>query len=469
MLIGPSGCGKSTVLRMINRLIEPTAGRILLGDEDVTRVDPVELRRRIGYVIQNVGLFPHQTVRRQRGHRAAACSAGRSGAPAERVDELLDLVGLDPAQFGRRYPHELSGGQRQRVGVARALAADPVVLLMDEPFSAVDPIVRTRLQEEFLRLQAEVRKTIVLVTHDLDEAVRLGDRIAVLSEGGQLEQYDSPADAARRTRPRRSSREFVGADRGISGWPSPRSPGRRWTRCPADDAAACPRCRWAASGVRRVGACCSPRRRARLVVTEDGRPVGGSAGTGVLGLAVAADPVADGRRRGRAGRARVRRGPGAGRAQARPPRLAMPMIQPAKKPYVAPVPAALQGPQQRRSDPSSAASSAGQPTGQDVRGPAGEELADRAVHPGHLRGGQQVEQRRRERPPAARPAGRRRTRPGRLVRVEPPGRPGQQPQEAAARAFGSVWSLDPAAVRRDCRRPRPGSSTARVPVPAAVP
>ncbi|MFG1916504.1 ABC transporter ATP-binding protein [Micromonospora sp. NPDC048898] len=213
VLIGPSGCGKSTVLRMINRLIEPTAGRITLGDEDVTDADPVRLRRRIGYVIQNVGLFPHQTVRAN-----VATVPGLLRWPKRqtraRVDELLDLVGLDPAQFGGRYPHELSGGQRQRVGVARALAADPVVLLMDEPFSAVDPIVRTRLQEEFLRLQAEVRKTIVLVTHDLDEAVRLGDRIAVLSEGGHLEQYDTPA-ALLGAPATPFVREFVGADRGI--------------------------------------------------------------------------------------------------------------------------------------------------------------------------------------------------------------------------------------------------------------
>ncbi|MEU8375541.1 ATP-binding cassette domain-containing protein [Micromonospora sp. NPDC048894] len=213
VLIGPSGCGKSTVLRMINRLIEPTGGRIMLGDEDITRVDPVKLRRRIGYVIQNVGLFPHQTVTTNVGTvpRLLGWSKERI---RQRSGELLELVGLDPAQFGRRYPHELSGGQRQRVGVARALAADPVVLLMDEPFSAVDPIVRTRLQEEFLRLQAEVRKTIVLVTHDLDEAVRLGDRIAVLSEGGRLEQYDTPA-ALLGTPASQFVRDFVGADRGI--------------------------------------------------------------------------------------------------------------------------------------------------------------------------------------------------------------------------------------------------------------
>jgi osmoprotectant transport system ATP-binding protein len=213
VLIGPSGCGKSTVLRMINRLIEPTSGRILLGDEDVTRVDPVQLRRRIGYVIQNVGLFPHQTISANVGTVPRLLGWSRARIQS-RAGELLDMVGLDPATFGPRYPHELSGGQRQRVGVARALAADPVVLLMDEPFSAVDPIARGRLQEEFLRLQAEVRKTIVLVTHDLDEAVRLGDRIVVLSEGGRLEQYASPATLL--GEPASAFvREFVGTDRAI--------------------------------------------------------------------------------------------------------------------------------------------------------------------------------------------------------------------------------------------------------------
>ncbi len=213
VLIGPSGCGKSTVLRMINRLIEPTSGRILLDDEDVTTADPVQLRRRIGYVIQNVGLFPHQSIRANVGTvpRLLGWSRGRIQS---RSDELLDLVGLDPARFGQRYPHELSGGQRQRVGVARALAADPVVLLMDEPFSAVDPIARSRLQEEFLRLQAALRKTIVLVTHDLDEAVRLGDRIAVLSDGGRLQQYARPVTLLGEPATE-FVREFVGADRAI--------------------------------------------------------------------------------------------------------------------------------------------------------------------------------------------------------------------------------------------------------------
>jgi len=212
-LIGPSGCGKSTVLRMINRLIEPTGGVIRLDGEDVTRTDPVALRRRIGYVIQNVGLFPHHTVRANIGTVPWLLGWNRRRIP-ERADELLELVGLEPAQYGNRYPHELSGGQRQRVGVARALAADPVVLLMDEPFSAVDPIARGRLQEEFRRLQARVRKTIVLVTHDLDEAIRLADRVAVLGPGAALHQYAAPAELLR-SPANEFVAEFVGADRGI--------------------------------------------------------------------------------------------------------------------------------------------------------------------------------------------------------------------------------------------------------------
>ncbi len=193
VLIGPSGCGKTTLLRMINRLIEPTGGRIFLDGDDVTHVDPVELRRRIGYVIQQIGLFPHQTIGVNIGTvpRLLGWSKQRIRA---RVDELLDLVGLDPADYRDRYPHQLSGGQRQRIGVARALAADPPVLLMDEPFGAIDPITRTRLQEEFRRLQAEISKTVVFVTHDIEEAVKLGNRIAILNVGGRLEQYDTPSE-----------------------------------------------------------------------------------------------------------------------------------------------------------------------------------------------------------------------------------------------------------------------------------
>ncbi|WP_051808396.1 ABC transporter ATP-binding protein [Actinoplanes subtropicus] len=213
VLIGPSGCGKSTILRMINRLIEPTHGRILIDGQNILERNPVELRRHIGYVIQNVGLFPHQNIRTNIG-TVPRLLGWDSKRITERADELLDLVGLDPSRYAKRYPHELSGGQRQRVGVARALAADPLVLLMDEPFSAVDPIARGRLQEEFLRLQATVRKTIVLVTHDIDEAVRLGDRIAVLAEGGRLLQYAPPAELLANPESAAVS-DFVGADRGI--------------------------------------------------------------------------------------------------------------------------------------------------------------------------------------------------------------------------------------------------------------
>jgi osmoprotectant transport system ATP-binding protein len=213
VLVGPSGCGKSTTLKMINRLIEPSSGRIVIEGEDVTSVDPVKLRRRIGYVIQNVGLFPHQTV----GDNVATVPklvGWDARRRAARVDELLNLVSLDPAVYRDRYPHQLSGGQRQRVGVARALAAEPVVLLMDEPFSAIDPIARDHLQAEFLRLQEEVRKTVVFVTHDIEEAVRLGDRIAVFSQGGKLEQYADPATLLGAPATEFVA-DFVGADRGL--------------------------------------------------------------------------------------------------------------------------------------------------------------------------------------------------------------------------------------------------------------
>ena len=212
-LVGPSGCGKTTTMKMVNRLIEPTGGRILLDGDDVTQVDPVALRRRIGYVIQQVGLFPHQRVGDNVATVPTLLGWDRARSRA-RADELLELVGLDPSLYRDRYHAQLSGGQRPRVGVARALAADPPVLLMDEPFSAIDPIARGRLQDEFLRVQAAVRKTIVFVTHDLDEAVRLGDRIAVFRQGGVLEQYDTPAAVlARPATP--FVADFVGADRGL--------------------------------------------------------------------------------------------------------------------------------------------------------------------------------------------------------------------------------------------------------------
>jgi osmoprotectant transport system ATP-binding protein len=192
VLLGPSGCGKTTTLRLINRLIEPTSGRIFLAGEDVTQVDPDQLRRRIGYVIQQVGLFPHLTVADNIAMVPRTLGWDKARIRA-RVDELLDLVGLAPGDFRTRYPKQLSGGQQQRVGVARALAADPPALLMDEPFGAIDPITRERLQDEFLRLQETIRKTIVLVTHDVTEAVKLGDRIALFTDGAKLAQFDTPA------------------------------------------------------------------------------------------------------------------------------------------------------------------------------------------------------------------------------------------------------------------------------------
>ena len=191
MFVGPSGCGKTTTLKMINRLIEPSSGKIVINGEDVTKMDGDTLRRRIGYVIQAGGLFPHMTVATNIGIVPKMLGWDKAKIAA-RVDELLELVSLDPAIYRDRYPKELSGGQQQRVGVARALAADPPVLLMDEPFGAVDPITRQRLQDELLNIQDEVQKTIVMVTHDFDEAVKLGDWIAVFDEGAQLVQYDSP-------------------------------------------------------------------------------------------------------------------------------------------------------------------------------------------------------------------------------------------------------------------------------------
>ena len=193
ILVGPSGCGKTTSLKMINRLIEPTAGTIAIDGEDTRLRDVNELRRSIGYVIQQVGLFPHHTVA-ENVATVPHLKGWDKRRIATRVDELLELVGLPPAQYARRLPAELSGGERQRVGVARALAIDPNIMLMDEPFGAIDPIARERLQNELLRLQQVVRKTIVFVTHDIDEAVKLGDRVALMSQGGVLEQYAPPAE-----------------------------------------------------------------------------------------------------------------------------------------------------------------------------------------------------------------------------------------------------------------------------------
>jgi osmoprotectant transport system ATP-binding protein len=191
VLVGPSGCGKTTTMRLINRLIEPSSGRIILEGEDVTKVDPDKLRRRIGYVIQQVGLFPHQTISDNIATVPRMLRWDERRVRA-RVDELLAMVGLEPATYRDRYPKHLSGGQRQRAGVARALSADPPVMLMDEPFGAIDPITRDRLQNEFLRLQETIRKTIIFVTHDIDEAIKMGDRIAILREGSKIAQYDTP-------------------------------------------------------------------------------------------------------------------------------------------------------------------------------------------------------------------------------------------------------------------------------------
>ncbi|MGK8522282.1 ABC transporter ATP-binding protein [Nocardia asteroides] len=192
VLVGRSGCGKTTTMRMINRLIEPTAGTITIDGRDAATIPPDRLRRGIGYSIQQAGLFPHLTVAKNIATVPGLIGWDRRRIRA-RVDEMLELVGLDPGTFRDRYPRRLSGGQQQRVGVARALAADPPVLLMDEPFGAVDPITRGLLQDELLRLQSELGKTIVFVTHDFAEAVKLGDRIAVLGDRSRILQYDTPA------------------------------------------------------------------------------------------------------------------------------------------------------------------------------------------------------------------------------------------------------------------------------------
>jgi osmoprotectant transport system ATP-binding protein len=212
VLVGPSGCGKTTTMKMVNRLIEPTEGRITIDGRDVMGLPAVELRRGIGYVIQQVGLFPHQTIGENVGVVPRLLGWPRNRI-RNRTAELLDLVGL-PAAYRDRYPNELSGGERQRVGVARALAADPPVMLMDEPFGAVDPIRRERLQNEFLRLQERVRKTIIFVTHDVDEAIKMADRIAILQPGGILAQYDTPA-AILANPVSEFVERFVGADRGL--------------------------------------------------------------------------------------------------------------------------------------------------------------------------------------------------------------------------------------------------------------
>ena len=211
VLVGPSGCGKTTSLRMINRLVEPSTGQILLNGEATDKMDIVQLRRRIGYVIQNAGLFPHKNILDNIATTAILCGASKAKA-RQRASELLEVVGLD-GTMSKRYPWQLSGGQQQRVGVARALAADPEFMLMDEPFSAVDPVVREQLQDEFLRIQRAVSKTIIMVTHDIDEAMKLGDQVAVLRPGGRLAQIATPG-ALLNTPQNPFVADFIGRDRG---------------------------------------------------------------------------------------------------------------------------------------------------------------------------------------------------------------------------------------------------------------
>ena len=292
VLVGPSGCGKTTSLKMINRLIEPTGGRILLDGVDVATREVTELRRGIGYVIQQVGLFPHQTITEN-----VATVPRLLGWPEprrrERSDELLALVGLEPRGYRDRYPSELSGGERQRVGVARALAADPPLMLMDEPFGAVDPIVRERLQNEFLRLQEGLAKTILFVTHDIDEAIKMGDLVAVMEVGGRLAQFGSP-DAILAHPATDFVARFVGADRGLKRLALARirdlRPRPAITARPGDAAA---------DAGRRVAGDALPY---LLLLEPDGRPIGWISGsilpaTGVIeaSMATTMSPVLDAR------------------------------------------------------------------------------------------------------------------------------------------------------------------------------
>src|SRR5919108_3274416 len=211
VLVGPSGCGKTTTMRMVNRLIEITQGEILIDGEPNTAMSATRLRRKIGYAIQQIGLFPHRTIADNIGTVPHLLGWDKSRIRG-RVDELLELVGLSPDEYRDRYPAELSGGQQQRVGVARALAADPPIMLMDEPFGAVDPITRERLQDEFLRIQEDIKKTIVFVTHDIDEAIKMGDKIAILEQGGLLAQYDAPENILSNPNSEFVA-SFVGSDR----------------------------------------------------------------------------------------------------------------------------------------------------------------------------------------------------------------------------------------------------------------
>jgi osmoprotectant transport system ATP-binding protein len=212
VLVGPSGCGKTTAMRLVNRTVELSEGDVLIGGESVRERNPAQLRREIGYVIQQVGLFPHRTIAENIG-TVPQLLGWKKDRIRQRSAELLELIGLDP-ELGERYPAQLSGGQQQRIGVARALAADPLVMLMDEPFGAIDPINRERLQNEFLRLQAEIGKTVLFVTHDIDEAIKMGDRIAVMRKGGRVAQYATPAELLMAPADD-FVEDFVGADRAL--------------------------------------------------------------------------------------------------------------------------------------------------------------------------------------------------------------------------------------------------------------
>jgi osmoprotectant transport system ATP-binding protein len=213
VLVGPSGCGKTTTMKMVNRLIEPTSGKILVEDQDVMQMDPIQLRRSIGYVIQEIGLFPHMTIAENIATVPRLLEWDEARI-SRRVDELLEMMDIEPYEYRDRFPRELSGGQRQRIGVARAMAVDPHVMLMDEPFGAIDPITRDRLQNEFLRLQQRIRKTIIFVTHDIDEAIKIGDKIAIMDIGGILAQFGPPSEILSHPASR-FVENFVGADRAL--------------------------------------------------------------------------------------------------------------------------------------------------------------------------------------------------------------------------------------------------------------
>jgi len=272
VLVGPSGCGKTTAMRLVNRMIDLTSGDILIDDATIKGRSTTELRRDIGYVIQHVGLFPHLNILKNISVVPRLLGWDRKRMN-DRAHELLDLIGL-PQEMGTRYPSQLSGGQRQRVGVARALAADPPLMLMDEPFGAIDPINRDRLQNEFLRLQREIRKTVVFVTHDIDEAIKMGDRICILREGGQLVQYDTPANILADPADEFVA-QFVGADRGLK-----RLALTRLDEIDLEDVSAAPRGGQAGSIPRNatlrdaLSAMMSDSMRPLIVTDEDGGPVG---------------------------------------------------------------------------------------------------------------------------------------------------------------------------------------------------